>query len=153
MSPIVKAANGVSFMDGADRARILVFGRDTGGKYSLMEWIVGAGEKLAAGAPRNYGPHLHREIEETFLVRKGTLEFLLGDTVTTLTQGDFVRVPPGTRHGYANVSGEDVELLVSFHPGGLEELFLKYRTDGDGRIEGGGFVADATKHFASEYEA
>lgn len=142
---------GVPFEDGDDRGRILVFGRDTGGRYSLMEWTVAPGN-LPAQAKPSYGAHLHRDIEETFLVRRGALEFLLGDEVTTLTTGDVVRVPPGVRHGYANTSGAPVELLVSFHPGGLEEVFLKYRTDGDGPAVGDGFVADATRWHASEFE-
>lgn len=146
---IITTRDGLAFEDGDDRARVLVFGRDTGGRYSLMEWTVAPGPAPATG----YGPHLHREIEETFLIRSGRLDFLLGDAVTTLGPGDFVRVPPGMRHGYANTSGEPVEMLVSFVPGGLEELFVKYRTDADGPQSGDGFVADAAALFASEFEA
>lgn len=146
----VTSDQGVAFEDGPDRGRVLVFGRDTGGRYSLMEWTVAARDDQG-GAP-DYGAHRHNTIEETFLVRRGELEFLLGQDLVTLREGDFVRVPPGTRHGYANRSGETVELLVSFHPGGFEELFLKYRTDGDGPSAGDGFVADGTALFASEFE-
>lgn len=145
---IVSSGGGIPFEDGPDRGRILVSGADTGGRYSLMEYLVAA----SAGPVESYGAHRHGEIEETFLVRRGSLEFLLGETVTTLNAGDFVRVPPGTRHGYANISGQPVELLVSFHPGGFEQLFLKYRTDRDGPPDGEGFVADATRDFASEFE-
>jgi mannose-6-phosphate isomerase-like protein (cupin superfamily) len=140
------------FEDGADRGRILASGRDTGGLYSLMEWIVGAGMPPHPDAPPSYGVHRHRQIEETFYVKSGALEFLLGDQISTLKAGDFVRVAPGVRHGYANVSGAEVELLVSFHPGGFEELFLKYRTDHDGSPQGDGFVADATRLYDSEFE-
>ena len=146
---LVNRDGGVAFEDGPDRGRILVSGRDTGGLYSLMEWTVAAG---APNAPRNYGAHRHHEIEETFYVRSGELEFLLGDEVTALSAGDFVRVSPGVRHGYANVSGAEVELLVSFHPGGIEELFLKYRTDQEPPQDGEGFIADATRDYASEFE-
>lgn len=146
---IVSTCDGVPFEDGPDRGRILVSGADTGGCYSLMEWIVAAGDGLPV---QNYGAHRHGAIEETFYVRKGSLEFLLDETVTTMKAGDFVRVPPGTRHGYANVSGEEVELLVSFHPGGFEQLFLRYRTDRDGPPAGDGFMADAVRDFGSEFE-
>jgi quercetin dioxygenase-like cupin family protein len=148
---IIPTEADVAFEDGDDRGRILVFGRDTGGRYGLMEWTVAAGHQPAQGEP-SFGPHLHRDVEETFLVRQGTLQFLLGDAVTTVTTGDFVRVPPGVRHGYANTSGAPVELLVSFHPGGLEELFLKYRTDGAQAVVGEGFMADAARLHASEFE-
>jgi hypothetical protein len=43
-------------------------------------------------------------------------------------------------------------MLVGFVPAGLEMLFVKYRTDGAGPEEGEGFVADATRLFASEFE-
>lgn len=148
----VQAGDGVSFEDGADRGRILVFGRDTGGRYSLLEWTVAVGDPSAEDAPRQYGVHRHHQIEETFYVRRGVLEFLLGDQVATLKAGDFVRVPPGVRHGYANVSDSEVELLVGFHPGGFEELFIKYRTDQAEAPAGDGFIADATRHYASEFE-
>jgi quercetin dioxygenase-like cupin family protein len=138
------------FEDGPDRGRILVFGRDTGGAYGLMEWTVAPSPP--ADGPPVYGAHLHNGCEETFLVRGGRLEFLLGDQVVTLGPGDFVRAPPGVRHGYANLSGAPVELLVSFHPGGLEELFLKYRTDGAGPLAGDGFMADAERLFGSSFD-
>lgn len=148
-SLIVSAMAGTPFEDGPDRGRILVSGADTGGRYSLMEYTVAAGD---VGPPETFGAHRHNEIEETFLIRSGRLEFLLGETVTTMVAGDFVRVPPGVRHGYANVSGQPVELLVSFHPGGFEELFLRYRTDRDGEPQGEGFIADAVRDFGSEFE-
>jgi putative acetyltransferase len=139
-----------AFEDGLDRGRILAFGRDTGGAYGLMEWTVAPAPP--GGGPRTYGAHRHNGCEETFLVRTGRLDFLLGDEVITLGPGDFVRAPPGVRHGYANTSGDPVELLVSFHPGGLEELFLKYRTDGGGPEAGDGFTADAERLFGSAFD-
>jgi mannose-6-phosphate isomerase-like protein (cupin superfamily) len=128
-----------TFEDGRDRGRVLVSGSDTAGAYGLMELT------LAPTAADGYGPHLHRGCEETFLVRRGRLDFLLDDEVISLGPGDFVRAPPGVRHGYANRSGEPVELLVSFHPGGLEELFLKRRTDA-------AFKADAERLFGSVFD-
>ena len=146
---IVTPREGLRFEDGPDRARIIVSGEDTAGRYSLMEWVVAAAPALSG--PADYGAHRHRECEETFLIRRGRLEFLIGDDVRTLGPGDFVRAPPGVRHGYRNVSGEAVEMLVSFHPAGLETLFVKYRTDGPGPAEGEGFIADATRLHASEF--
>lgn len=149
---IVKTSDGIAFEDGCDTARILVSGSETGGAYSLMTWRVAPGQGRNKDGSQNYGPHIHRECEETFLVQNGTLEFLLGETIYTLIAGDFVRVPAGMRHGYANISDAPVDILVSFLPAGLEELFLKYRTDGPAPLTGPGFVADATALFASEFE-
>lgn len=146
---VVRDRDGASFEDGADRGRVLVFGRQTGGRYSLMEYVVAP--RPPAEAP-DYGPHRHREIEETFLVRHGRLSFLLGEDVFDLGPGDFVRAPPGVRHGFANLSGEAVELLVSFHPGGFEELFVRHRTDQDPPPSPTGFMDEARRDFGSEFE-
>src|SRR5215218_7812173 len=137
----IRSTDGVSFTDGPDHGRVLVFGRETGGAYGLMEFCVAPG----ATAASPFGAHLHREMEETFLVRSGRLEFLLGDEVLSLGPRDFVRAPPGLRHGYRNVSGVPVELLVSFHPGGFEELFVRHQ-------EGDGFLDEATRLHASVFE-
>lgn len=149
MTNLVRSTAGTWFESGADRARIVVSGSDTDGRYSLLEWTVAAAERTSDGA-RDYGPHLHRRFEETFLIRTGSLEFLIGDEVVTLHPGDFVRVPAGTRHGYQNVSGKPVDMLVGFTPGGFEELFLKYRSD-QAAVAGAGFVTDATRDHASEF--
>jgi mannose-6-phosphate isomerase-like protein (cupin superfamily) len=148
----VASNGGTAFEDGGDRGRVLVFGRDTGGRYSLMEYVAAAHASLAPGESPNFGPHRHHELEETFLVRSGQLTFLLDDEIIELGPGDFVRVPPGTRHGYANLSGKQVELLVSFHPGGFEELFVRHRSDQSPPPAPLGFVEDAVRLFNSEFE-
>ncbi|HEY0646726.1 cupin domain-containing protein [Phenylobacterium sp.] len=140
---------GECFEDGPDRGRILVSGDDTGGRWSLMEYEVAA---RAAEEPLAYGPHLHREIEETFIVQAGRLRFLLGEEVRDLGPGDRVCVSPGVRHGFANVSGAPVKLLVSFHPGGFEQLFVRHRTDQDPPPAADGFLLEATRDWASEFE-
>jgi quercetin dioxygenase-like cupin family protein len=147
--PPVRTDGGVRFEDGDDRGRVLVFGHETGGRYSLMEFVVAA---RAASAAPDFGPHRHLENEETFLVRRGELRFLLGEEVFDLSPGDFVRAPPGVRHGFANVSGAEVELLVSFHPGGFEELFVTHRSDQHPAPSPTGFLDEARRRFASEFE-
>jgi hypothetical protein len=64
-----------------------------------------------------------------------------------------VRAPPGVRHGFANLSSDEVELLVSFHPGGFEELFVVHRSDQTPAPSPTGFMDDARRRFASEFEA
>jgi mannose-6-phosphate isomerase-like protein (cupin superfamily) len=147
---IVRRNDGVAFEDGADRGRVLMFGRDTGGRYGLMEFVVSPRDPAATP---DFGPHLHRDIEETFLLRRGRLRFLLGDAVFDIGPGDFVRAAPGVRHGFANVSGEEAELLVSFHPGGFEELFVIHRSDQRLPRSPTGFMDDAKRLFDSEFEA
>ncbi len=147
---VVKTTSGLAFEDGEDRGRIVVSSQSTNGAYSVMEWVV-APQSSTEAAPGSFGPHRHNTIEETFLVRSGELEFLVGDKVAVLGVGDFVRVPPGVRHGYRNRTGAEVNLIVTFVPGGFEELFVRYRSDQDPN-SGPGFIADATKDFDSSFE-
>ncbi|MFI4935556.1 MAG: cupin domain-containing protein [Caulobacterales bacterium] len=151
--PVVRSSDGAAFEDGPDRGRVLVFGHQTGGRYSLMEFSVSARPRSPAGQPPDFGPHRHRQIEETFLIREGRLRFLLGEEIFDLGPGDFVRVPPGQRHGFANLSGDVVEMLVTFHPGGFEELFITHRSDQDPPPAPDGFIREATRRFDSEFES
>ena len=148
----IRADGGVAFQDGPDHGRVLVFGRDTVGAYSLMEYTVAPRGPPAPGDILDLGAHRHRAIEETFLIRRGALRFMLDDAVFDLGPGDLVRVPAGARHGYANISESDVEMLVSFHPGGFEELFIRHRSDQVPPPDPEGFVAEARLRFASEFE-
>lgn len=150
MSEVVRKGGGVHFRIGEDQARLIVSGEDTSGQYSLVEWVVApVPEQPDQGRP-DFGAHLHRQCEETFLIMSGSLEFLVGDDIALLGENDFVRVQAGVPHGYRNTSGEAVRMLVSFVPGGLEELFVKYRTD-QNETPDEGFIAEATRRFASEF--
>jgi len=150
--PLVRASDGVPFEDGPDRGRVLVFGADTGGRHSLMEYRVAPRDAADRTGRPDFGAHRHDDIEETFLVRSGTIRFLLGEEELDLTAGDLVRVPPGARHGYVNLSGEPVDLLVAFHPGGFETLFITHRTDQSPPPGPNGFVEEARRRFASVFE-
>jgi mannose-6-phosphate isomerase-like protein (cupin superfamily) len=148
---IIGGQGGVSFEDTPDQGRVLLFGHDTDGRYGLMEWTVAARPIEKTTSDRTFQPHQHADVEETFIIRSGHLEFLIGETVTTVRAGDVIRIRPGTRHGYFNNSGHDVEMLVVFSPGGFEGLFVKYRTD-QPESNGDGFEADAKRLFATEFE-
>lgn len=151
MSLVVSRNQGVTFEDGEDRGRVIVSGEQTGGVYSLLEWIIAAGPMFTSPGERNYGVHLHGECEETFFIISGALEFFIDGEVICMNMGDFVRVPRGLRHGYQNVSGNPVEMLVGFYPAGFEALFVKYRTD-QCTMPSPGFVEDATSNFSSRFE-
>ncbi len=148
-SIIPNATDGRAFEDGADRVRILISGAQTGGDYSVLEWIVAP---LPQNAQASFGPHRHGRYEETFLVLKGTLTFLLKDQVLELAAGDFVSVPKETRHGYINRSGAPVHLLVTFRPAGMEELFYRHRSDQTVVPSLEDFLDEAARDHASTYE-
>ena len=135
---------GRRFEMGRDSVVIKVSGNDTGNTYSLMHWTVAPG----ASVP----PHVHNKYEETFYVLKGSMDFLLFEDTIPVSEGDFVRVPAGGRHGYANKSGKPTELLVGFIPGGMEEFFYKYRTD-ERELDREVYRAEAKTEHGTEYES
>ncbi|WP_353951639.1 cupin domain-containing protein [Knoellia sp. S7-12] len=59
------------------------------------------------GAP----PHLHREASELFHVLGGSLEVLLGESLTTLEKGDFLLVPPHLPHAFEAAGTEDADVF------------------------------------------
>jgi mannose-6-phosphate isomerase-like protein (cupin superfamily) len=148
---IVRAEEGWSFEDAPDNGRIIISGAETGGAYSILEINVTPRPKSSEEGDMRFGPHQHAAIEEVFIVRHGSIEFLLGDAVFTLRPDDVVRVTAGTRHGYCNGSDSEVTMLVVFSPGGFEELFAKYGSD-QSDLLADGFVADAGRHFATTFE-
>jgi len=148
-SIVPDAVDGRAFEDGADRVRILISGAQTGGDYSVLEWIVAP---LPQDAQASFGPHRHGLYEETFLVLKGALAFLVNDRVIELAAGDFISVPKETRHGYINRSGAPVHLLVTFRPAGMEELFYRHRSNQTIVPSLDDFLEEAGRDHASTYE-
>ena len=148
---VVRSDDGRTFKDAPDSGRIIISGVETAGAYSIMEITVAPRLKSSEPGDMKFGPHQHAAIEEVFIVRHGSIDFLLGDAVFTLHPDDIVRVTAGTRHGYCNSSDSDVTMLVVFSPGGFEELFARYGSDQSDPL-GDGFVADAGRHFATKFE-
>lgn len=68
--------------------------------------------------------HYHKNKDEMFLVTKGRMRLELGDETMTLGEGDFVRIPPGTKHRFA---GLDDTLIV--------EISTHHEEDDSYRIE------------------
>jgi quercetin dioxygenase-like cupin family protein len=54
--------------------------------------------------------HYHDEIEELYLVTRGTLTFRLGDDVHAVRAGSAVRVAPPTQRSHRNEGDEPVEM-------------------------------------------
>jgi mannose-6-phosphate isomerase-like protein (cupin superfamily) len=61
-------------------------GVETGATYSLWEAVTASGK-----GPR---PHRHHGQDEDFYVLEGQVQFSSGDETVTVSEGDFVRVPP-----------------------------------------------------------
>lgn len=54
--------------------------------------------------------HYHEELEELYIVTRGTLTMRFGDAVRKVGAGSVARVAPGTPRSHRNEGGEPVEM-------------------------------------------
>jgi quercetin dioxygenase-like cupin family protein len=101
---------------GIAKMRLLSGTEEAGGTYALAEFTGGAGEWTV--------PHVHRMCSEAFFVLDGAFTFTIGDQTIEAARGDYLLVPPETRHVLgAGAAGGTI--LVWWAPGGLEKMFIE----------------------------
>ena len=61
--------------------------------------------------------HLHPTIEERFLVLRGRVGFLIGESSRELGPGEGATVPAGTVHDWWQVGDEEAQVIVEVAPG------------------------------------
>ncbi len=98
---------------------ILVTGKDTAGRYCVIDLIVPAGAGPA--------PHRH-DFEETFTVLEGEIEAEFRGVGTMVRAGQTVHIPANAPHRFLNRSQQDARVLCVCAPAGLEEFFLELGT-------------------------
>jgi mannose-6-phosphate isomerase-like protein (cupin superfamily) len=54
--------------------------------------------------------HSHEELEELYLIARGTLTMRFGDDIREVSAGSVVRVPPETVRSHRNLGDEPVEI-------------------------------------------
>ncbi len=106
---LIAADGGEPLKIGQTRIRVLEDGSRTDNRIGALASMLPAG---VSGPPQ----HRHLMHDETFLVTSGTLRFILGDTHQDAKVGDYVVVPVGAPHTFANVSDAPVEFLSTFTP-------------------------------------
>ena len=112
----VNEDQGQSFSVVGDAYRIIISGKQTGGAYSVIDMLVPPG-----GGP---GPHAHAEIQESFYVIDGELEFKTEAGPYTAKKGSFVNIPKGGEvHCFKNTSNTMAHMLCTVIPAGLDEFF------------------------------
>ena len=104
---------GRSYQAGPMRAIFKADGKETGDRYCVSEWWLGAGDS-------GPGPHSHDDNAELFYAVEGTMSFLAGDEWLEAPAGSFLRIPAGVTHDFENRSGERAGVLNVFIPGGFE---------------------------------
>src|SRR5581483_2584421 len=91
------------------QVRVLLDGRQSGGQYSIVDYLA------LPGAP---GPalHYHRQMEESFHIMQGQMQFQIGEKRIAATTGMFVHVPAGVPHAFWNATKEPARMTVTFGP-------------------------------------
>lgn len=89
-------------------------------------------------APGGSGPprHVHPRLEERFRVESGELSVWLDGRRSTLTEGDSLRIPPGTSHGFENRSERPAVFEGIARPGGrlIHALATLFGLARDGKV-------------------
>jgi mannose-6-phosphate isomerase-like protein (cupin superfamily) len=108
--------SGYAIVRGDDVADVYA-GSDVPGEFRRLTRAL-ASEQLAATLIRvpphsdfEQGTgHFHDEIEELYIVTRGTLTMRFGDDVERVEAGSVVRVAPGTPRSHRNEGAETVEM-------------------------------------------
>lgn len=102
--------------------RFMVWGREAGGGFSLIEHPI---------PPRTLAAPLHRhEREDEYsYVLEGRLGALLGDDVVYAGVGDLVFKPRHQWHTFWNAGDTPCRILELISPGGFEGMFAEWARD------------------------
>lgn len=94
---------------------ILISGKDTEGRYCLIDMLV----------PDGSGPPLHRhDFEEMFSLLEGELQFAFRGKTRSVRAPATVNIPANAPHQFRNTSGKTVHMLCMCAPAGQDELFM-----------------------------
>jgi quercetin dioxygenase-like cupin family protein len=97
-----------------DTYTILVSGKDTAGRYCLIDMFVPSG----GGPP----PHRH-DFEEMFTILEGEIEVTFRGAKSVVRAGETASIPANAPHQFHNKSERPVRLLCMCSPAGQEEFF------------------------------
>ena len=85
------------------------------GRFSVVESIAAPG----AAAPF----HVHRSADEYFFIQQGVMHFSCNGVEFDAPAGTSVLIPRGVTHNWINLGKTPVRSLVTFTPGGIEQMF------------------------------
>ena len=90
--------------------RLLVDADATGGTMNAVRTTLGPG---VDGPP----PHYHKDSPELFFLVSGALRILAGEEVLTVSEGDFLLVPPYMPHAWGTLADSGADVLIIKAPG------------------------------------
>jgi quercetin dioxygenase-like cupin family protein len=102
-----------------DTYTILLSGRDTAGRYCLIDMYVPQG-----GGP---GPHRH-DFEETFTLLEGELDVTFRGAKQKIKGGETIHIPANAPHQFHNSSANPVRMFCICAPAGQEDFFRQLGT-------------------------
>lgn len=119
--------------EGAEQIEFLATSADTGGE------LVRCRVHVAASRPAP-PEHSHPHQEERFVVERGRLGYVLGDSRLEVGPGEVVVVPPGTNHTFWNAGSGELSLVSELRPALHFEDFVEtiHVLIRDGRLPAGG---------------
>ena len=99
-----------------DTYTILLSGKETGGRYCLIDMYV----------PRGGGPPPHRhDFEELFTILDGEIEATFRGEKMVVKAGETLNIPANAPHSFTNASDTPARLLCLCSPAMQEEFFLE----------------------------
>lgn len=99
--------------------KILLSGKDTGGRQAIFEDIVEPGI--------GPGRHIHHHQDETFFFLEGRFIAEAGGRMFEIQPGDVAFIPRGTVHAFKNVGDGPGRLRYIFSPAGsIEDMFREF---------------------------
>lgn len=106
-----------------ERFLIRISSEETGGAYSMLE----------IEADRGYGTpmHIHERNDAHFVIIAGEARFAYGESTADISAGASLTVRRGIPHAWGNLSNVALRMLVTFTPGGIDELFRIMAKGGD----------------------
>ena len=100
---------------GGSAAELKIVGERSGGEWAVVENRVRAGDEPPI--------HTHTREDETVYVLEGAITAYVGDQQFEVEAGSYAALPNNVPHGFA-VRGEEVRLLQTLHPAGVEYFFV-----------------------------
>jgi len=113
---ITAAGQGEQLAIAGGNYRILISGEETGNRFAVIEMLVPPGAGPA--------PHAHPDIQETFYVAEGEVEFRTESGKQLAASGAYINIPfNGGVHAFKNISDTPALLVCTVTPAGLESFF------------------------------
>ncbi len=115
---IVPSTRHEQFQSHGNKLKVIVPTSVTNNQYGLYDIEM---------EPKARGPklHYHKLMDETFIIREGTLTVLTAGGETKVQAGTVIYVPRLSVHGYHNDSDTVVKMTMIFNPGLNRETFFK----------------------------